>query len=227
MKDSEHGFYARPEREQKWILIRLGALAVLANVLLAAGSLLLGLYFLPVFFIALTLSLMAPFFDTPALKRRGRLIYYSPLFITEKENDGVIKVHGGTLFDYVFVIDRRLNGKQRTNQVLIGYLDGILNLLEQHRDRDLSEYRIKGTSYIINERTAARVGLEKVDTSFVQMVILVYNYANLTASYSISRARLSFPRISQISTFAGNLSDIEANTDYLIRLRERLAKYME
>jgi len=35
-------------------------------------------YFLPAFAFALSLSLLAPFIDTPQGKKKGKLIYYSP-----------------------------------------------------------------------------------------------------------------------------------------------------
>ena len=41
----------------------------------------------------------------------------------------MIKIHGGTLFDYVFVIDQKMNGKQRTNFIIQQYLEGLLNLI--------------------------------------------------------------------------------------------------
>jgi hypothetical protein len=41
------------------------------------------------------------------------MIYYSPLFITEKPKDGLIKIHGGTLFDYYFVIEKKNEWKTK------------------------------------------------------------------------------------------------------------------
>ncbi|MBD3256833.1 hypothetical protein GF377_00270 [candidate division GN15 bacterium] len=223
MDDTEHGFYRKPKREQRQIKITIAFLALAINLILGALSFWMGLYPLPLFFIAITLSVLAPFYDVPSMKASGRLIYYSPLLVAEPEKDGVIKLHGGTLFDYVFVIDRRLNGKQRTNQVLIGYIDGILNLIENYQGRDLKSIRVRGTSYILNERTANRVGLRKVENSFIQSVILIYNYANLTIAYSISRAGLNFPRMREIRTFEATLADLQKNSSNLRSLRDRLA----
>ncbi len=223
MKDSEHGFYSKPVKEQRRIQIGIATVAILVNLVLGAASLSIGAYPLPMLFIAVTLSVVAPFFDVPSMKKKGKLIYYSPLFVAEEEKNGVIQIHGGTLLDYVFAVDRSLNGKQRTIQVLMGYIAGMLNLIESHRDRDFSEIRIRGTSYFINENTARRIGLQSTERSAVQTIILLYNYVNLTITHSIARATLSFPRMRNISTFEGRLSDVARNSKSLIRLRDKLA----
>lgn len=223
MDDAEHPFYAKPRSRRRGIQIRIALAALAINVVLASLSVATGLYPLPILFIAVTLSIIAPFFDNPSLKARGELVYYSPLFVAEKQNKGVIKIHGGTLLDYVYVIDRTLSGKQRVNQILVGYIDGLLNLLAAHRDRDLSAITLRGTSYIVNERTARRVGLHKVTNPPLQVLILLYNYINLMVSLSIARAKLSFPTMGDISTFEGRLSDIAERETYLRQLRTRLA----
>lgn len=223
MHDTEHPFYAKSAREQRVVQIRIAVAAVAVNTVLATLCVLAGLYPLPLLFIAATLSVIAPFFDQPAMKKRGDLVYYSSLFVAERERNGVIKVHGGSLLDYAYVIDRSLNGTQRINQVLIGYIDGLLNLLAVHRDRDLSRVMIRGTSYIVNERTARRIGLKQVANPPIQVLILAFNFVNLTVSLSLARGRLSFPTLSNTSTYEGRLSEIAAREHFLISLRRRLA----
>jgi hypothetical protein len=223
MRDSEHGFYAKPKKAQARIQLAVALVAIFANLVLAIAFVAVGLYPVPLLCVAITLSVIAPFFDMPSLKSSGKLVYYSPLFVAERERNGVIKIHGGTLLDYVYVIDRSLSGKQRTNQILVGYIDGLLSLLRSYRGYNLKKVTVRGTSYIINERTASRVGLRRVENDFVQSLILVYNYINVTISYSISRATLSFPRIADIGTFEGQLSDIAARKELLCNLRDRLS----
>jgi len=152
----EHRFYLKTEKEQKQAQLKLGGIAIFLNLILllllfVIGLPLLLILLLPVPLFIITLSIIAPFFDTPSLAKRGELIYYSPLFLTEKEKNGVITIHGGTLFDYYYVIDRKLNGSQRTNLIIEGYLDGLLNLIEAYEGKVSNSIKIKGTSYIINE----------------------------------------------------------------------------
>ncbi|MFN2394232.1 MAG: hypothetical protein ABR597_00945 [Bacteroidales bacterium] len=219
-----HRFYQKPKEEQVkiQILIALGAIFIIAMAFLL--SVISGFFLLVLFVFPITLSIIAPFFDTPSLKKSGRLIYFSSLFIVEKEKNGVIKVHGGTLFDYVFVIDRNMSGKQRTSFIIQQYLEGLINLLEEYENNESQNIRVKGTTYIINKRTAHKIGFQVVKTDFIQNIILVYNYFNLLFSNSIARARLSFPNISNVITIEGNLGDLIANKERLISLNERIKK---
>jgi hypothetical protein len=219
-----HRFYQKPKGEQIkiQILIALGALFIIALALLL--SVISGFFLLVLFVFPVTLSIIAPFFDAPSMKKTGKLIYYSFLFVTEKENNEVIKVHGGTLFDYIFVIDRKMSGKQRTSFIIQQYLEGLINLIEEYENKESQNIKVRGTTYIINKRTAHKIGFKVVKTDFIQNVILVYNYFNLLISNSIARARLSFPNVSRVATIEGNMADLIANKERLITLNERIKR---
>jgi len=197
-------------------------MALTLLILLSVASLLLGLYPLPILFTAIIISIIAPFFDVPSMKKSGRLVYFSPFFLAEKERNGVIRIHGGTLLDYVFVIDRSLSARQRTTQIFISYIEGILNLLESYQGHDLNKIKVRGTSYIINDRTASMAGLRMVKTDIIQIILLIFNYPNLVVSHSLSKGRLSFPRIGNINTHEGTLGEVEKHRDSLVRLRTKL-----
>ncbi|MDW5290343.1 hypothetical protein R6X41_16085 [Formosa sp. PL04] len=109
--------------------MKIGMIALALNVIVLVVSIFSGFNFLICFSIVVTLSIIAPFFDIPTLKRKGKLIYYSSLFIAEKEKKGLIIIHGGSLFDYIFVLDKSFNGKQSTNFILQKYLEGCRLLL--------------------------------------------------------------------------------------------------
>jgi hypothetical protein len=218
----EHKFYVKTEKEQKQAQFKLAGLAIILNLSLFILLFIIGLPLLSILAFSGTLSIIAPFFDTPSLAKQGQLIYYSPLFLTEKEKNGVITMHGGTLFDYYYVIDRTLNGTQRTNLIIKGYLDGLLNLIEEYEGKVPNSIKIKGTSYIINERTANKIGLKKVKTSLLQSFILGFNYINLTSSYSLAKAKLSFPNLRNTHTFEGDLDTLIQQKTYLLRLRKLL-----
>lgn len=118
------------------------------------------------------------------------MVYYSSLFIIEKPRDGVIKIHGGTLFDYYFVIDKGMNGKQRTDFIIQQYLEGLLNLVDTYKTN--KNMKIRGTSYILNKRTAEKIGFEIVKTNVLQKVILGYNYFNILISNSVAKTNYHF-----------------------------------
>ena len=148
------------------------------------------------------------------------MIYYSPLFITEKPKDGLIKIHGGTLFDYWFVIENKMNGKQRTDFIIQSYLEGLLHLIEKHEnDRTI---KIHGTSYIINQRTVEKIGFKIVETDILQKIILGYNYFNILISNSIAKNKLSFPNLNKTITFETDMTQLFERKEYIEKLNERL-----
>lgn len=217
-----HNYYLKSEKEQKQIQLKIGLATLILNLIVLTLSLISGWYVLTLLSIAITLSIVAPFFDIPSLKKRGELIYYSSLFITEKEKDGVIIIHGGSLFDYVFVINKKMNGKERTNFILQQYLEGILNLIDIFGKQHNTSVKIKGTTYILNERTANKIGLRIIKTDFVQKLILVYNYVNILLSNSFAKKKLSFPSINNIKTFESEISELIERKEVIEELNNKL-----
>jgi hypothetical protein len=144
----KHRFYNKSRKEQNRIL---GAIA-LGFMLMITASIIISIYaeiyLIGILTFAIGLSIIAPFFDMPSLKKSGKIIYYSPLFIAEKPKNDTLKVHGGTLFDYYFVIDKERNAKERTNFILQQYVEGLLRLMADYKTDE--KLIIRGTSYIIN-----------------------------------------------------------------------------
>ncbi|WP_299009380.1 hypothetical protein [uncultured Tenacibaculum sp.] len=190
---------------------------ILSSVIISIYS---GIYIIGILTFAITLSVIAPFFDMPSLKKSGKMIYYSSLFITEKPKDGLIKIHGGTLFDYYFVIDKKMNGKQRTNFIIQKYLDGLLHLMEEYKND--KKMKIRGTSYIINKKTAEKIGFEIVETDILQKIILICNYCNILISNSIAKKKLSFPKLNKTKTFEANVSQLLKRKEYIESLNKSL-----
>ena len=218
----KHKFYIKSISEQNTILLRIGMSALLLILLIIFMSIYWKLYVFPFVSIQIILSILAPFIDTPTLERKGDLIYFSPLFIIEKVKKNVIKMHGGTLLDYIFVIDRKLNGVQRTNLILLLYIQGLLKLLEKYENSSNQQIILKGTSYIINTRTAKKIGLKQVKSNFIQNSILILNYIPLSISYSYSKAKLTFPNLRNIKTFEAKIEDIRKKKEFLKKLEKRL-----
>lgn len=205
-----HNYYSKSNTEQTKIQLKIGITALLFNLTALALSVFSGIYFFIFLSVVITLSIIAPFFDIPALKK--------------KEKNKIIKIHGGSLFDYVFVIDRTLNGKQRTNFILQKYLEGILNLIEGYEKEGNTAVKIKGTTYILNERTANKIGLKVVKTDFIQKLILAYNYVNILISNSIAKRKVSFPKINNIRTFEGQLKELIERKEFIRELNNKLKK---
>lgn len=218
----KHRFYDMSLKDQiKHHLILI--LFVLAfNLFILFICICFQIYFPAVLAGTLSISLIAPFFDTPHLKKAGKLIYYSPLFLAEKEKDGYVIIHGGTLFDYVYVLNRNLSGRQRVNYIMQCYLRGILKMIEEYDRARCCSLKFKGTSFIINSRTAEKLGFKETETDVLQKCVLVFNYFSLTISYSIANAKLSFPKIGRIKTFETDLNALIKNKQKILFLLHKL-----
>jgi hypothetical protein len=215
-----HRFYNKNKKEQNRILIVIAICSIIIILLSVIMAIYSGIYLIGILTFSITLSIIAPFFDMPSLKKNGRVIYYSPLFITEKPKNGLIKIHGGTLFDYYFVIDKKMNGKQRTNFIIQQYLDGLLHLIEKYEND--KKIKIRVTSYIINKRTAEKIGFEIVETDILQKIILIYNYFNILISNSIAKNKLSFPKLNKTKTFDADVSQLLERKEYIEKLNNSL-----
>jgi hypothetical protein len=218
----KHRFYIKTKQEQNRILWKIAGITILGNLLTGTLSILLGLYFLPLLFVPISLSIIAPFFDIPPLKKSGRLIYFSHLFIVERERKGVIIVHGGSLFDYVFVLNKSLKGRQRKTYIIQQYLQGLLNLIDSQEKKAHPGVKLKGTSYILNDRTARKLGFKIVKTEFTQKLILTYNYVNLLISNSFAKGKITFPRLGKVKTFEANISELIKHKESIRQLNLRL-----
>ena len=215
-----HRFYNKNKKEQNRILIVIAICSLTIIILSIIISIYSGIYLIGILIFGITLSIIAPFFDMPSLKKSGRMIYYSPLFITEKPKDGLIKIHGGTLFDYYFVIEKKMNGKQRTDFIIQQYLDGLLHLIQKYEND--KKMKISGTSYIINKRTAEKIGFEIINTDILQRLILTYNYFNILISNSIAKNKLTFPNLNKTESFESNISQLLERKEYIEKLNKSL-----
>ncbi|MCQ0112634.1 hypothetical protein SAMN04487906_1938 [Zhouia amylolytica] len=220
----EHRFYSKSKNKQNQIqlFIALGALTVI--MILCYLSWATGIYLIGLFTFPMVLTIIAPFFDVPSLKENGKLTYHSNLFLSEKPTSGVIKIHGGTLFDYVFVIDNNMSGRQRTNYIIHQYLEGILDLIDRYDEFKEKDLKIRGTSYIINERTGRRIGFNTIETDNIQKIILIFNYFNVMLTYCIAKGTLSFPNLNQTRTFETSLSRLVAHREHINDLNKKFKK---
>ena len=213
-------YFQLSDKEKK--IFRLKLLMVSLLVILSIGTFIVlispKIAFLIVIILAIMISIVAPFFDVPPLIEKGKLKYYSLFLLAEQEKDKIIKIHGGTLFDYYFVFQGEMTKQERTKIVLLEYLKGLRNLV-QNTDEDV---KIQGTSYIINERTANKLGLKKVATNGIQILIIFFNYINIMLSISLVNKSIAFPDLSKIKTFEGKISDMKEKEVFINNLIEKL-----
>jgi hypothetical protein len=209
-------YFELSNQQQRKFQINLGiySLIIVVVITLILLSVSLNLSLLLPLVIGIVITLIAPFFDVPSLVEKGGLKYYSLFLLAEKEKKGIIKIHGGTLFDYYFVLSKNMNGQERTKLILLEYLKGLINLIKEEEENII----IEGTSYIINERTANKVGLKKVSTNGLQWIILAFNYINLMTSISMAKKTIQFPNLNKVNTYRAKVIDIKKKEQFINRL---------
>ena len=149
-------------------------------------------------------------------------MYHSLLFLTEKPQNGLVKIHGGTLFDYAFVLERKMSSNQRTNLILQQYLQGLLHFLEDCDNKSLDHLTLRGTSYVLRKRTLEKIGFSTVRPDWVQYLILTYNYFNLAIALSMAKNKLAFPNLRNTRTFEADINQLRARKAYIETVNKRL-----
>lgn len=217
-----HAFYDLTVNQQRWFQLKLTGVFILFNLVVGFALYWLGLWLLIPLVAGLSLSVFAPFVDVPGGVKAGSLIYYSPLLIGEKIKNQCLVLHSGSLFDYYFVLDRSHNAQQRRKSVFACYIDGLLNLIEQYEQQQPVDIKIRATSYILNRRTAKKIGLKPTEPDMLKRFILYFNFINLTCALSLLNCKLTWPDMRKISSFEGELDTLIAKKAELIALRARL-----
>ena len=220
--ENSHPFYQKTEKKKKAIQLKVVAIAILLFIPSLIVAWHTKIFFIAIFVFYLLITIIAPFIDVPTNQKTGRLIYFSNFLITEKEKNGVVKIHGGTLLDYYFVLNFKWNGQQRTNYILQQYLEGLLNLIETYENGENKQVKFTGTTYILNARTAEKLGFKVRKIDGVQLLILLLNYFNLLTSNSMAKQKLAFPNLGKAISFEANLEDLIEKKALIKALSDRL-----
>ena len=152
--------------------------------------------------------------------KSGKLEYQSCLLISEREKDNQILIHGGTLFDYFFILDKNTTANQRKNAIISEYLRGLLELIDSNQES--LNTQVKGTTYILNERTATKIGFEVEKTDSIQKIILLLNYPNLVASKSFVNKKISLPNLKQIKTYKSDIDTLNKNREKIEKINDQI-----
>lgn len=217
-----HPYYHKTRSARKRFSAKLIAVALVFNGLIWVVCFAINFYLPAIFSVYISLILIAPFIDVPAMVASGKLTYFSPFLLAEKEKNDRVNIHGGTLLDYAFAIERSMSGKQRRKFILRGYLKGLIKLIDWADDKGKTRLKITGTTPILNKRTAAKLGFKVRSLNFIQLIILLFNYPNLTVGQSIANAQLSLPRIARAKTIEADIEDLKKRREYMEALCETL-----
>lgn len=182
--------------------------------------------------VVLPLIILVPtlvqFFAAPMAKLVGIHTYLSPMLFINNATNKKYEIHNGTPFDYLLVMSKTRMGIGFRNKMLSYFLDGLLKIVEKIEVGELPESLIvQGNSYFFNDRTASNLGFDLSETSISVRINLLVNYVDLTWMYSLSRGRLSFPKIEDVKTGEITGSRLVMNKEKLIRLNSFLNKNIQ
>lgn len=217
----QNKYYLKTDREKRLFTGKIALLLILLILVFSSIALYFQVYLPAPFVIWILISILAPFFDTPTLVKQGKLKYYSSMLLAENEKNNTVVIHGATLFDYYFTLDTKLTGRQRKNFILQQFIDGLLKLIQERKDENV---KIKGTTYIFNERTGRKLGFSCGKPDFIQTLILILNYPNLMLASSFAAKRLAFPDLRDIRTFRTDLSVLKSRQIQIENLNDRLRR---
>jgi len=223
-----HPFYDRSPAQQRAYRVRViatlvGVLLGLAGVVFLLHAYWVGFLTLAVLLAALLLQLFAPFLDTPAGRAKGSLVYYAPLFIVEPRRDGDKVLHGGTLFDYWFVLRGPLSAEQRKRRVLLDYVRGLIALAREHERSGGPSFDLWATSYVLGPVTARRAGFEVMPLRAGALLVW-FNALQLTAAYSLVHRRVRLPPLHRTRSYRATIESLVEHVPHLQALEARLTR---
>lgn len=221
MLPTPHKFYLKSTSQQNlYFTLVIGGLCLVV-LFIGLLSWYFDNYFITVLIPILALN-VAPFLDVPMGKRKGRFMYFSACFITEWHSEGRLILHGGTLFDYWFTIDKRMSSKERLRLVIKLYLEGLLNLINYFEAKKKTDIRIIGTTFFINKRNLNRLGFKVVTTSFFQALLIVINYFTISGALSFVNRSLTFFSFKHMHSFETDLSTLADKKGIILQLYNHL-----
>ena len=178
----------------------------------------------PFFYLLFLLYLpFAQFSLTPLMRLAGVYKYYSPMLLGYNPTNIQIDLHSGTSFDYLFVMRKYKPGIEVRNVLLLYYLEGLLNIIQQIEEKKIQDsVHVIGTSYFFNERTISKLGFTMSTPSFFYRLNILLNFVDLTWMYSMSKGSWSLPNLWKVKKVNIIGKDLIENKKIISDLHENL-----
>ena len=205
--------YTFPKTVQWIIAIVLSVTGILFSLLL------LSLIYFPLWLVIIPIvKTISHFAISPLLRLSGLLNYYSPMLLVIKSKTQEWELHNGTTFDYILNMKWKQRGRNASKFIMINYLNGLLkiiNEIEEKKSKD--EITILGISYIINKKTAERLGFTVEKPSIFRRILFLIDYFTLFLMYSFSQGKVAFPNILKVKKMKISGSKLVASKQQIIR----------
>lgn len=208
-------------RSTQW---RLAILVALLGAVLILSSIFLSMYTQQLWLLLLLIPLyfvFAQLLDIPFGHLRGTIIHYSPMLLAQ-HHQGNYHIHTTTLFDQLFCLPDKQPHLSNQTQTLIWMIDGFIAFIQTLKEEP--PCLIKGSTYFLSERRAQKSGFTITPADPFTRIILILNYLNLILTMSITKGRLSFPRLDKIIGFEITSADLIAKEDFFLEWQRKLAE---
>lgn len=207
--------YTFPKTVQWIFAITLSITGILISLSL------LSLVYFPLWLLIIpVIKTISHFAITPLLRLSGLLNYYSPMLLVVKSKTQEWELHNGTTFDYILNMKWKQKGSNASKYIMINYLKGLLKIItEIEKNKLKEEITILGISYIINKKTAERLGFTVEKPNIFRRILFLIDYFTLFLMYSYSQGKFAFPNVLKVKK-------IKISGSKLIASKEKIAQVL-
>lgn len=184
-------FYTLPKSVQ-WVLA-----VVFSLVGIVIPFAVINIVYFPFWFITIpVIKTICHFSVVPLMRLSGLIIYYSPMLLAIRTDDNILELHNGTVFDYILNMKWRHKGSYASKYIMINYLNGLLKIIKEVEEKKIpGNITILGISYIINKKTAEKLGFTVEKPSTYRRMLFLIDYFTLFLMYSYSKGKIAFPNV--------------------------------
>lgn len=175
---------------------------------------------------ALLTPLLIPvsqFAVSPLFTLLGLYQYVSPILLIYLPTQNSHELHHASSFDYVFLWQQMKHCPDRKRQILVYYLEGLINLIKLIEAKKVSaDVIIEGNTYFVNKRTSRLIGLSLTETGKFKKACLYLNFLDLLWMHSFTCKKLQLPSLQHAGYLKGRGHQLVANKHKLLSLYNRL-----
>ncbi len=193
-------FYSWSQRKQYlyFVVCVFTGLLILTSIILSL--ILLPFHGLILFWILYPfIFVVAQMIDTPTMVQRGKLVYFSTFFLVEHVEDKRLRIHAGTIFDYLFAFHWKHRGTAARKIVVQEFILGMKDFAMFLQNSEISpDTIIEGSSYFFSAKNAKKFGFDLEEAAPSTKFLLIINFLVVFLQYSFIQGRAAFPPIHKV-----------------------------